>query len=272
MTVILYLPQRVRISRFDCSQTGFGKQLAFVFHKTHPHIFTYFAFAHAWSFAQIGSVRARTPHPPPPKSLHTKHATNLTNLRYDDSDDSMKMQTCQLVTASPWRGCGSSLLILESCEEAGECWSCWVWLNLAKLGKRGQGFNPSPIPWSCVHTFQESVCGVGMDGKGQNVGDRWKEKDPEWKRRKKKTSKHAVVRPLASVLLPRDGECACECVLVWIVRLGWLFVASICQDYCSPIDVPVCVSVHILYLCACILRHILYRYPLWSHCLVYLHV
>lgn len=73
---------------------------------------------------------------------------------------------------------------------------------------------PSPIPRSCVHTLQEHVCGVEMEGKGQNVGDRWKEKDPEWQRRKKKSSKHMVAWPLASVLLPRDGGCECECVLV----------------------------------------------------------
>lgn len=135
---------------------------------------------------------------------------------------------------SLWRGSGSSLLILESCEEAGECYR--VWFNQTELGERG-GITPPPVAWGSVNTFQVNICGVGTEEERHRMKERGGESG---KSREKNAPRYMVAWPEESVFLPREGGCAC--VLVWIVWLVWLFVASICQDYHSPTDVCVYVN------------------------------
>ena len=89
----------------------------------------------------------------------------------------------------PWRGGGSSLLILESCEEAGERWSCWAWFSWAKLGKRGRGFTPPrprpPPPRLRVHIFKQTYVVWEIERRRQNEGERWIQQDSEQKKKKK---------------------------------------------------------------------------------------
>lgn len=79
-----------------------------------------------------------------------------------------KVQTDQSVPAFPRGGCGSSLLILESCEEPGEC---WVWFNRAKPPSPGRSLNPPPdaaAARSYVGVFQ----GNTRDVRGRHEGER----------------------------------------------------------------------------------------------------
>lgn len=124
MTVILYLPQLVGISRFDCRQTGFGKQLAFVVGKkkrkkgenTHTYSLNSHVHMHDLCMSAVtryvkekgGGGEKRN------ENIHKSYKSNLTLGRRDGADDFAKLQTCQSVAAVPLRGCGSSLLILES--------------------------------------------------------------------------------------------------------------------------------------------------------------
>lgn len=133
----------------------------------------------------------------------------------------------------PRRGGGSSLLILESCEEAGERWSCWAWFSRAKPGKRGRGLAPVSPPRSYVYTFSSKHMWCWK----LKEGDRMKERGgfsriQSKKKKKKKACRHAVARPLAPAPLPCDGGCAWECVLARIVWFSAAFF--VCRDYGSP--------------------------------------
>ena len=241
MTVILYLPQRVRITRFDCSQTGFGKQLAFVFHKTHPHMFTRSVCAH---YMHDLCMHVMTRGKKTKQNKKKKQATNLHDTRVQ-----MIPWNCRHVSwclRPPWRGGGSSLLILESCEEAGERWSCWAWFSRAKLGKRGRGFTPPrprPPPEATRTHFQANICGVGN----------WK-KATEWRRevdsagfraKKEKKSIQAHGGPASGATVAamwwRMCMRVCLCDLVWpflrqrVPRLRfthWCLRASLCVLLC----------------------------------------
>lgn len=92
-----------------------------LFFIKHTHTQLLIHFVCAWCrHAHFGSEKTKQ------NLLHITpmlYKSNLTWGRHDGSDDSISLQLCQSVPPSPQRGCGSSLLILES---RGECLNCCI--------------------------------------------------------------------------------------------------------------------------------------------------
>ena len=186
-----------------------------------------------------------------------KRATNL-----HDTIVQMIPWNCQHVS---WclrplrRGGGSSLLILESCEEAGERWSCWARFSRAKLGKRG--LTPVSPPWSYVYTFSSKHMWRGKLKEGDRMKQRGGFSRSQSKKKKKSVQAHGG-RPLAPAPLPCDGACAWECALARIVRFSAAFFVSrlLSAHWCLRVSLRASS-------CACVRPRAETNTPrLWSQC------
>lgn len=168
MTVILYLPQRVGITRFDCSQTGFGKQLAFVFSQNTPtHVrWVCVCTLHAWSLHACND------------SQKNKKKTGNKSSRHDSPDDSMKLPTCQLVPASS----AERRWILSA--NFRKLRGGWGTLELLSAVQPSQAREARPHPRLSplklrVHIFKQTYVAWEIERRRQNEAERWIQQEPE---------------------------------------------------------------------------------------------